>query len=157
MACDKDVKLKSFDYKLLHILTERGIGLTIKGALTISQQTIAEWCDSCCVRTVQSGLERLKAAGLIAWTFNYRTFGRRAWRTANSYFLIKHNPFNFMAWCIKLATRKPRKPLQSKVVHAISCPTETNLYKNKGWTTTADCGQPRDAAYWAMIAALSDR
>jgi hypothetical protein len=106
---------------------------------------------------LQSSLERLKTAGLIAWVFNYRTFGRRAWRTANSYYLIKEKPYNFMAWCVKLATRKPRKPLLSRPVHAISCPTETNLYRNKGWTTAADCGQTRDSAYLAKIQALPDR
>lgn len=156
MGEHKNTKLLPRDYQVMHIMRERWSKVTRKGALTISQQTLAESCD-CCVRTLQSSLERLKARGYIAWEFNYRTIGRRNYRTASSYYLLKEKAYNLMAWINRLATRKPRKPLQSPVVHATACLTKTDIYKKNKWTAPDLCGLGRDQGYISAILGLPDR
>lgn len=143
MACDKVAELKSVDYEILHKMEERGLKLTRQGALTVSQQTLSEWFDKC-VRTLQYSLDRLVAAGIIGRVSNYRRVNGRNYRCANSYYLIKKNPFNFMAWTAAIAKRKLREPL-ARPVYANPCLANTakdlKIFKNKEWIPEIDCGQ----------------
>jgi hypothetical protein len=149
----KSVKLLTRDYQVMAILRERGIKLLRMGKLTISQLTLAEWCG-CSLRTLQSSLERLRQAGLIAWKYNYRTIGKKAYRCASSYFLLQGNWRNLMAWYNEVTTRKPRKPLQSHSVHATVCVSKTDLYKKRRWTVEDLRGQGRSEEHIAMILAI---
>lgn len=149
-------KLLTRDYQVIHVMRERGMNLLKMGRLTISQQTLAEWCG-CSLRTIQASLTRLQAAGYLTWTFNYRKVGRRVYRCANSYYLLQGNWRNLLGWVQRCVTRKPRKPLESKVVHATVCATKTDIYKKRQWTSSDLCGLDRSEGYIAAIMALPDR
>lgn len=156
MSKNSKKSLLTRDYQVMNVLRERGIKLTRAGALTISQQTIATWCD-CTVRTLQRSLARLMAAGYIGQAGNWRRVNGRNYRVSNSYYLLKEKAYNLMAWINRLSARKTRTRLFQSPVHDTAVATKRDLYKKNRWTTEDLRGLGRDEATIAAYLALPDR
>jgi predicted transcriptional regulator len=154
MSNSSKKSLISRDFELMHVLRERGINITRLGALTISQQTIAEWLG-CSRKTIQRSFARLAAAGYIGKIANWRRVLGRNYRASNSYYLLKEKAYNLMAWINRISARKTRVPLSKAPVWDTAVPAKRDIYKKNRWTTEDLRGLGRDEAYIAAISAMA--